>query len=185
MVEIQRKTDEVEVYVKLEPDEDFVEVETGIGFLDHMLKTLAIHGNLGIVVKARGDLEVDEHHTIEDVAIALGKALKEVVKKRKIRRFGSAIVPMDDSVALCGIDVSGRGYFLVEGEFEDSGIKGENVIHFFDTICRNSGINAYMQVRGANSHHKIESAFKAFAISLRQALEDDDKVRSAKGTLDI
>ncbi len=184
MVKVERRTKEVEVIVKLNPDGGKIEIDTGIGFLDHMLTTFAFHAGVGLELKAKGDLHVDEHHTTEDVAITLGKAFRKAVEGRKISRFGSAIVPMDESVAICGIDVSGRGYFVLEGEFGDAGIKGENAVHFLDTFCRNSGVNVYLQVKGKNAHHKMESAFKALALALRDALMESEDVRSTKGKLD-
>lgn len=184
MVRIERKTNEVEVTVKLSLKGGEIKIDTGIGFLDHMLTSLAFHSGIGLEIKAKGDLQVDEHHTVEDVAIALGRAFRKAIEGKKIARFGSAIVPMDESVSICGIDISGRGYFVLEGEFGDVGIKGENVVHFLDTLCRNSGINVYIQVKGSNAHHRIESAFKALALSLRQALEDVGDVRSTKGKID-
>ncbi|WP_456478480.1 imidazoleglycerol-phosphate dehydratase HisB [Geoglobus ahangari] len=184
MVRVERKTKEVEVVVKLSLEGGEIAIDTGIGFLDHMLTSLAFHSGIGLEVKARGDLHVDEHHTVEDVAIALGRAFRKAIEGKKISRFGSAIVPMDESVAMCGVDVSGRGYFVLEGEFGDAGIRGENVFHFLDTFCRNSGVNVYLQVKGRNEHHKIESAFKALALALRHALREAEDVRSTKGTLD-
>jgi len=180
-----RKTKEVSVEVEVDLTGGEIEVDTGIGFLDHMLETFAIHSGIGLKVKAVGDLNVDEHHTVEDVAIALGRALKDAVDKRGINRFGDAIVPMDESVAICGVDVSGRGVFNFEGEFGDTTVRGENIVHFFDSFCRNSGINVYLSVKGFNSHHKIEASFKALAKALREALQKTgDDVRSAKGLLE-
>ncbi len=182
---VHRKTKEVsvEVYVNFEGGE--CSVSTGIPFLDHMLETFAKHSAIGLKIVAKGDLEVDEHHTIEDVAITLGRAIKEALgSKEGLKRFGYAIVPMDESVAICGVDLSGRGIFNFFGEFGDAGIKGENAYHFFDTLCRNSGINAFLEVRGMNAHHKIEASFKAFALSLRMAVEKGEGVRSTKGLLD-
>ncbi|MBE8539728.1 imidazoleglycerol-phosphate dehydratase HisB [Geoglobus acetivorans] len=184
MVRVERKTKEVEVVVKLSLGGGEIAIDTGIGFLDHMLTSFAFHSGIGLEVKARGDLHVDEHHTVEDVAITLGRAFRKVIEGRGLYRFGSAIVPMDESVAICGVDVSGRGYFVLEGEFGDAGIKGENAVHFLDTFCRNSGINVYLQVKGRNEHHKMESAFKALALALRQALKEAEDVRSTKGSLD-
>jgi len=184
-----RKTRETEVsvYVCLDSEEVSAEVDTGIPFLDHMLESFARHSGIALRVKAKGDLEVDEHHTIEDVAISLGKAIANALgEKRGIRRFGDAVVPMDDAVAICGIDISGRGYFNFSGDTGDvKGMKGENFEHFFDSLCRNSGINVYLEVKGKNSHHKMEAAFKAFAISFREAVEVAGKeVPSTKGKLD-
>jgi len=180
-----RKTKEVSVEVEVNIGERKIEIDTGIGFLDHMLETFAIHSGIGLKIKAKGDLNVDEHHTIEDVAIALGRAFNEAIEKRGINRFGDAIIPMDESVAICGVDLSGRGVFTFEGEFGDTTVKGENIIHFFDSFCRNSGVNVYLNVKGYNSHHKIEASFKALAKALREALQKTgDDVRSAKGLLE-
>ncbi len=179
-----RKTKEVSVEVLVDLKGKEVEIDTGIGFLNHMLETFAIHSGIGLKVKAKGDLDVDEHHTIEDVAIALGRAFSDAMEKREIKRFGDAIIPMDESVAICGVDLSGRGIFNFEGEFGDTTVKGENIIHFLDTFCRNSGINVYLSVKGFNSHHKIEASFKALAKAIREALQKTEGIRSAKGLLD-
>ncbi len=184
-----RKTRETDVTVRIciNPDSPEISISTGIPFLDHMLESFAKHANLALEIRAKGDLEVDEHHTIEDVAIVLGRAIKEALGDKKgIRRFGSAIVPMDDAVAICGIDVSGRGYFNFSGVTGDvKGVKAENFEHFFDSLCRNSGINMYLEVKGRNSHHIMEASFKAFSIAFREAVElTGSSIPSTKGSLD-
>ncbi len=173
----RRKTKEVDIYVELDLDSNGYKVETDLPFFKHMLETFARHSKVKLYVRAFGD---DEHHTIEDTAIALGSAIKRALgDKRGIVRFGYAIVPMDDSLAICAIDVSGRGYFVIDGEVE------ENYVHFFDTLCRNSGLNVHLSVKGFNTHHKIESCFKAFAIAFKQAKEVEGKeTLSTKGLLD-
>lgn len=184
---VERRTKEVEVKVKIDFEDKEYSVDTGIPFFDHMLESFAKHAGVGLVVKAKGDLEVDEHHTVEDVAIAMGVAIKKSLGDKKgIRRFGDAIVPMDDSVAICGIDVSGRGFFNFDGDMRDArSLSAENFIHFFDTLCRNAGLNVYMNVKGQNAHHMMESAFKAFALALEEAVKIvDGEVRSTKGILD-
>jgi len=179
MKKVSRKTKETEVSAVFASEK--LEIGTGIPFFDHMLETIATHSGFNIEVRASG---FDEHHVIEDVAICLGKSISEFEKKG-IERFGSAIVPMDDAVAICGLDFSGRGVFVFEGELKDGGIKAEDFLHFFDTLCRNSGLNVYLAVKGKNSHHMIECAFKAFALALRQALSKTGRdFRSAKGVLD-
>ena len=179
MKKFSRKTEETEVTVIFGADK--TEVDTSIAFLDHMLKTLAKHSGYGIVVKAKGD---NEHHVIEDVAICFGNAIREVGKKG-IERFGDAIVPMDDAVAICGLDFSGRGVFVFDGEIRNGEMKGEDFLHFLDALCRNAGLNVYLRVKGSNSHHMMEAAFKALAISLRKALKKSgEDYRSAKGVLD-
>jgi imidazoleglycerol-phosphate dehydratase len=182
MKKFSRKTAETDVTAIF--DADKTDISTGIGFFDHMLKTLAIHSGFNLIIRAEGD---DTHHIIEDVAICLGRAISEV-KKEGIRRYGHAIVPMDDSVAICGLDFSGRGAFIFDGELTGySEMTAENFLHFFDTLCRNSGLNVYLRVKGTNSHHMIEASFKAFAISLSEALlpeKNKKSYRSAKGVLD-
>ncbi len=174
---VRRKTREVDIYVEIDLDRKGYSIETDIPFFKHMLETFAKHSCISLKLRAYGD---DKHHTIEDTAIALGKAIaKALGEKRGIRRFGQAIVPMDDALAICGLDLSGRGYFVIEGEID------ENYIHFFDTLCRNSGMNAHLIVKGQNMHHKIEACFKAFALSFKSAREIvDEDVVSTKGTLD-
>ena len=185
---VERKTREVDVRVELNLDGGEYEVETPVPFFTHMLETFARHSGVGLKLKASGDLEVDEHHTIEDVAIALGKAIKDALgDKTGIARFGDAVVPMDESVAICGIDVSGRGYLNFDSVLDGDvgGISAENFIHFFDTLCRNAGINAYVSVKGSNLHHMVEVCFKAFAIAMKKAIAvEGEGVRSTKGVLD-
>jgi len=174
---VRRKTKEVDIYVEIDLDSKGYSIETDIPFFKHMLETFAKHSSVDLKLRAYGD---DEHHTIEDTAIALGKAIaKALSDKRGVRRFGHAIVPMDDALAVCGLDLSGRGYFVIEGEID------ENYIHFFDTLCRNSGMNAHLIVKGVNTHHKIESCFKAFALAFKSAIEVvDSDIVSTKGVLD-
>jgi imidazoleglycerol-phosphate dehydratase len=185
---VERKTREVDIRIELNLDVREYEIETPIPFFTHMLETFARHSEIGLNVKAAGDVEVDEHHTIEDVAISLGKAIRDALgDKAGIARFGDAIVPMDESVAICGIDISGRGYLNFDGllEGEVGGVSAENFIHFFDTLCRNAGINAYISVKGSNLHHIVEVCFKAFAMALKKAITLEGKdVKSTKGTLD-
>jgi len=178
MKKFSRKTEETEVEVEFS---DEAKVETGITFFDHMLKTFCKHSGLNLKVSASGDLQ---HHVIEDVAIAIGRLISEI-DKRGIGRFGDAIVPMDDSVAVCGLDFSGRGVLVVEGSFGDCEIREEDFVHFLDTLCRNAGLNVYLSVKGKNPHHKMEAAVKAIALSLRKALERvGGDYRSVKGVLD-
>lgn len=179
MKKFSRKTEETDVVAVFGTEK--TEVDTSIPFLDHMLKTLAKHSGYGIAVKARGD---NEHHIIEDVAICLGRAIGEINKKG-IERFGDAIVPMDDAVAICGLDFSGRGVLVLEGEIRDGEMRAEDFTHFLDTLCRNAGMNVYLKVSGQNSHHMMEAAFKALAISMRKAFRrSGNDYRSAKGVLD-
>lgn len=179
MKRISRKTEETEVIATFNAEK--TEIETGIYFFDHILQTIAKISGYNIEVKAKGK---DSHHLIEDVAICLGKSIAEIEKKG-IERFGFAIVPMDESVATCALDFSGRGVFVFEGEIKDSEIKAEDFLHFFDTLCRNSGLNVYIEVKGKNSHHMMEACCKSFALALKQALKrSGSDYRSAKGVLD-
>jgi len=182
----ERKTKEVEISISINLDGGDYEIDTGIPFFNHMLESFAKHAGIGLKLRAKGDIEVDEHHTIEDVAITMGEAIKKALGDKKgIVRFGDAIVPMDDAVAICGVDVSGRGYFNFEGSIKDvKGMNAENFIHFFDTLCRNAWINVYLQLRGKNAHHMMESAFKAFAVAFSEAIRvTGEDVRSTKGVL--
>ncbi len=181
---VRRKTLEVDVTVTVDLDDSFEDIDTGIPFFDHMLKTFARYARMGLRVMARGDLDVDEHHTIEDVAIAIGEAIKRALgDKSGINRFGDAIVPMDDALAMCAIDISGRGYFVFEGSIGNSGIRFENFVHFFDTLCRRGGMNVHISVRGSNSHHMMEACFKAFGLAFGKA-KSFGGVESIKGVMD-
>ena len=189
-VKVERKTKEVDIIVELDVDgTGNCEVETGIKFLDHVLITLAKHGLFDLKVKADGDLK---HHVSEDVALVLGEALRKVVAKGKgIKRFGSAYVPMDESLARATVDLGGRAYSirnlrLMQLQIED--MKTEDIEHFFDSLAQASKANLHITViYGSNEHHKIEAAVKALALALRQAVELEprigDQVPSAKGVL--
>lgn len=179
MKKVSRKTEETEVIAVF--DAEKTEINTGIYFFDHMIQTIAKISGHEIEVKAKGK---DEHHVIEDVAICLGKSIAEVEKKG-IERFGHAITPMDESIAICALDFSGRGVFVFEGEIKDCEIKAEDFLHFFDTLCRNSGLNVFLSVKGRNPHHMMEVCCKAFALALKQALKKSGSdYRSTKGVLD-
>ncbi len=173
----RRKTKEVDVYVEVDLDNEGYKIETDLPFFKHMLETFARHSSVKLILRAYGD---DEHHTIEDTAIALGKAIKRALGyKRGIKRFGYAMIPMDDALAMCALDVSGRGYFVLDGNLH------ENYTHFFDTLCRNSGMNVHIVVKGFNSHHTVEACFKAFAIAFKEAVKIvGGEVASTKGVLD-
>ncbi len=189
-VKVERKTDEVTIVVELNVDgKGEAKVETGIKFLNHLLVTLAKHGLFDLKVKAMGELK---HHVSEDVALTLGEALRKVIDKKKgIKRFGSAYVPMDDSLARAVVDLSGRAYSirnlkLIQPNIED--LKTEDIEHFFDSFAQASKSNLHLTVLyGSNDHHKIEAAVKALALALRQAVVSEprigDQVPSAKGVL--
>jgi imidazoleglycerol-phosphate dehydratase len=187
---VTRKTKEVDITLELDVDgTGNATVETGIKFLDHMLLTLAKHSLFDMKVKADGDLV---HHTSEDVGLVLGEALQKVVAEGKgIKRFGSAYVPMDESLARATVDLGGRPYSirnlrLMQSEVED--MKTEDIEHFFDSLAQASKANIHITViYGSNEHHKIEAAVKALALALRQALTAEprigDQIPSAKGVL--
>ncbi|HID42574.1 MAG TPA: imidazoleglycerol-phosphate dehydratase HisB [Archaeoglobaceae archaeon] len=182
-----RKTDEVEVNVELNLDLPGYEVDTGIPFFNHMLESFSKHSGIGLRLHARGDLEVDEHHTVEDTAITFGEAIRRALGDKKgIRRFGDAIIPMDESVAICAVDISGRGVFNFDGKLKGMiDFKAENFYHFFDTLCRNSGLNVYLSLKGKNPHHMMEAGFKAFGVALGKAIKIvNEEIKSTKGILD-
>ena len=187
---VERKTTEVDIIVELNVDgKGKGNAETGINFLNHLLITLAKHGLFDLTVKATGELK---HHVSEDVALTLGEALRRAIGKKKgIRRFGSAYVPMDESLARATVDLGGRAYSLLDlklsqPQIED--LKTEDIEHFFHSFAQASKSNLHLTVLyGSNDHHKIEAALKALALALRQAVTLEprirDKVPSAKGVL--
>ncbi len=186
-----RRTKETEIDVRLDLDGDCdITVDTGIPFFDHMLRSFATHGIFDLTVKASGDLEVDDHHTIEDVGICLGEALgKSLGDRKKIRRFGSAMIPMDESVATCAIDIGGRGYLVFDAKFTSEKVGGMStqlVEHFLHSLVNKAGINLNIKVEGRNDHHMIEAVFKALGVSLDEATRIDERrksVPSTKGSL--
>jgi len=189
--EISRETKETKISLKLSLDGGESSASTGVGFLDHMLDLLARHGRLGLEVKAEGDLETGAHHTTEDVGIVLGQAIDEALGDRAgIRRYGSAVIPMDEALAECAIDVSGRPFTLFDADLPDVSIAGfdaELAEEFFRAVANNAKMTLHVHVHyGENAHHMIEAAFKAFARALREALSvdpDEKGVPSTKGTL--
>ncbi len=189
---IERTTTETDVRLKLALDgSGTASVQTGIGFLDHMLELLARHGRMDLVVEARGDLQTGSHHTTEDVGICLGQALdRALADRRSITRYGDATVPMDEALAVCAIDISGRPYCGMDAAIPHSAIAGfetELVEEFFRAVANNAKVTLHLRVlRGSNAHHQIEACFKAFARALRQAVALDDSeqgVPSTKGIL--
>jgi imidazoleglycerol-phosphate dehydratase len=187
----QRQTKETEISLELDLDGGEASVSTGVGFLDHMLELLARHGRLGLRVQASGDLETGAHHTTEDVGIVLGQALDEALGDRAgIRRYGSALVPMDESLGECAIDISGRPYCAFDADLPVTTIAGfdsDLAEEFFRAVANSAKLTLHVWVRsGTNAHHMIEAAFKAFARALREAVEIDpgeSGVPSTKGTL--
>ena len=192
IAKITRTTGETDITVKLCLDgSGQADIQTGIGFFDHMLNSFARHGMFDLTVRVKGDLEVDCHHTIEDTGIVLGQAIKEAAGDKKgIRRFGNFILPMDETLILCALDLSGRPYFKEDlvfsvakvGEFDT-----EMVHEFFYAVSYSAGMNLHLkQLEGGNNHHMIEAAFKAFAKALDEATGFDNRITdvlSTKGTL--
>jgi imidazoleglycerol-phosphate dehydratase len=189
--EKQRSTAETRIELSLDLDGGESSAATGVGFLDHMLDLLARHGGLGLRVEASGDLETGAHHTVEDVGIVLGQALDDALGDRaRIRRYGSALVPMDESLAECAIDISGRPLCVFVADLPATSIAGfdtELAEEFFRAVANASKMTLHLSVRyGTNAHHMIEACFKAFARALRVAVAidpDETGVPSTKGTL--
>lgn len=190
---LQRTTNETDIHLHLNLDgTGQARIETGVGFFDHMLHHVAVHGLLDIEVKAVGDLHIDSHHTIEDVAICLGQALHEALGDRKgIVRMGSAIVPMDEALAQVVVDLSGRAYAVIQADFTTPTIgqmPTSLVAHVLETIATAGRINLHAQVfYGRDDHHKAEALFKALGRALRMAVELDPRrvgvIPSTKGRL--
>lgn len=187
-----RKTKETDISLHLNLDgTGSSSIHTGIGFFDHMLDGFARHGLFDLKVNVAGDLAVDCHHTIEDTGIVLGNAIKEAVGDKKgIRRYGSCILPMDETLVLCAVDLSGRPYLVFDGEFTTDRVgymDTEMVKEFFYAISYTAGMNLHIRVlSGGNNHHMIEAMFKAFAKSLDQATVIDPRITdilSTKGSL--
>jgi len=190
--EVRRTTGETDITVRLDLDgAGAAKVDTGIGFFDHMLTLFAHHGRFDLEVTAQGDLEVDAHHTVEDVSLALGQALREALgDKRGVRRYGSTVLPMDEALTMVALDLSGRPFYADDlrlsgvriGEFD-----GELASHFFQSLAFQAGITLHVRLlAGSNAHHIVEAVFKAVARALAQACEihgRGDAVPSTKGSL--
>ncbi len=189
---INRKTKETDISLELNIDgKGDYNIKTGVGFLDHMLESFARHGLFDLDVKCEGDLIVDCHHTIEDIGIVLGQAIKNAIgDKKQIVRYGSTILPMDESLVLVSIDLSGRPYLVFDYEFDVERVgyfDTEMVREFFYAISYSAGMNLHIKVlEGGNAHHVIEAIFKAFAKSLDYATIKDPRIAdilSTKGNL--
>lgn len=189
---VERNTNETQIRLQFSVDgTGNASTDTGIGFFDHMLEGFARHGLFDLDVKVKGDLLVDCHHTIEDTGIALGIAIRKAIGDKKgIRRYGSCILPMDDALVLCAVDLSGRPFFAFDVNFSSEKIgymDTEMVKEFFYAISYTAGINLHIrQLAGSNNHHLAEAIFKAFAKALDQATVQDPRITdvlSTKGTL--
>lgn len=186
---ITRKTKETDITVLLKIDGGEVKINTGIGFLDHMLTALGVHGGFGLTLEAKGDLYVDGHHTAEDVGIVLGKAFCEALgDKGGIVRYGSAFIPMDEALGFCAVDISGRPFLVFNAEFVNEKI-GELdtclIEEFMRAFAFNAGITLHLRCEyGKNDHHKAEALFKALAYALKTAVNPNSgEIVSTKGVL--
>ena len=190
--EVHRVTSETDIAVTFTLDgTGAAEVSTGIGFLDHMLELFAHHGGFDLVVAARGDLDVDAHHTVEDIGLALGQALKEALgDKRGIRRYGSFLLPMDEALAMVVLDLSGRPCFV--HDLQLAGVRigafdGDLTAHFWRSLSTQAGMTLHVRLlAGSDAHHIVEAVFKGVARALAEACERHgrgDAVPSTKGTL--
>lgn len=189
---LHRNTKETQIELELNLDsQKESDIDTGIGFFDHMLSSCAKHSFTQLKVKVKGDLHVDSHHTIEDTGIVLGQAIKNAIGDKKgIKRYGSGILPMDDALVLCSLDLSGRPFLVYDvpltverlGELDTEMIK-----EFFYAVSYGAGMNLHIKLlHGENNHHIIEGVFKAFAKALDQAIQYDDRIQdvlSTKGTI--
>jgi imidazoleglycerol-phosphate dehydratase len=186
---IQRKTSETEIYLELDVDGvGQYQIETGIQFLNHMLESFSRHSLFDLKVEAKGDLEIDDHHTVEDVGIVLGEALKEALGDKKgIRRMAHSLVPMDESLAMVAVDLSGRSYTVLDLSFHQDKVgdlSTENVGHFLESLAQASGMNLHTRCEGENDHHQVEAIFKALARALHDATRViHDRVPSTKGVI--
>lgn len=189
---INRKTKETDIALSLNIDGAGVsDVHTGIGFFDHMLEGFSKHGFFDLKLKVKGDLEVDGHHTVEDTGIVLGMAIREAIgDKAGIKRYGSFILPMDDALCLCAVDLCGRPYFAFDCAFNVERVGAldtELVKEFFYAVSYGAGMNLHIKMlSGTNAHHMIEAMFKAFGKALDEATSYDERIRgvlSTKGAL--
>ncbi|MDD6293576.1 MAG: imidazoleglycerol-phosphate dehydratase HisB [Lachnospiraceae bacterium] len=189
---VKRETNETDISMDFTIDgSGKAEISTGIGFFDHMLNSFTRHGLFDMKLSVKGDLYVDTHHSIEDTGIVLGQAIKEAIgDKKSIKRYGSVILPMDEALVLCSLDLSGRPYLVCDAEFTTDRVgyfDTEMVKEFFYAISYSAGMNLHIKVlSGSNNHHIIEGIFKAFAKALDEATITDPRIKdimSTKGSL--
>lgn len=188
---IERTTKETNISLELNLDgKGNSEINTGVGFFDHMLTLFAFHGKIDLNIKAKGDLEVCDHHTVEDIGITLGEAFKEAIgDKNGINRYGTFYIPMDETLALVSIDISNRPYLVFDCDFKREKVgemSTEMVVEFFRAFSFNAGVTLHLKVLyGVNDHHKIEALFKAFGRAVREAkfINPENGLPSTKGKL--
>lgn len=191
-VKMKRETKEtnIELTLALEGKGTYA-IDTGVGFFNHMLTAFSVHSGFDLAISCQGDLEVDCHHTIEDIGIVLGKAFEEALAdKRGIRRYGNFTIPMDESLAMCTVDISGRPYLVFNGEFRQERLGNMDsamVEEFFRAFAMNAQITLHINLLyGKNDHHKAEAIFKAFAHAMKEAVKrdgGDSGILSSKGSL--
>jgi imidazoleglycerol-phosphate dehydratase len=189
IAKIKRKTSETDIKIKLDLDGDGnYHINTGVHFFNHMLESLSKHSLFDLNIVTIGDIEIDDHHTIEDTGLLLGECfLKAIGNKKGIKRMAHAIVPMDDSLSTVAIDISGRSYCSLDISFNSykiGDLTSELIPHFFESFANTAKININGKVEGLNDHHKVESLFKAFAKALKEAVTiEHDKIPSTKGII--
>ena len=186
---LSRKTSETDIEIILDLDgQGNYNIQTGVEFFDHMLESFARHGFFDLEVKAKGDVSVDDHHTVEDVGILLGEVFNQAVGDKKgIKRISHSLVPMDEALAMVAVDISGRNYCIMDMKFTQQKVgelSTENVEHFLESFASSARININAKVEGENDHHQIEALFKALARALKDALQvEHDQIPSTKGIL--
>lgn len=188
---LRRKTGETDIEIKINIDGTGIsDISSGIGFFDHMLTLFARHGNFDLIVKAQGDLDVDCHHTVEDVGIVLGQIFKEALgDKTSIKRYGTVYIPMDEALAFVTLDISNRAFLVFEANLSNlkvGDMDAEMVEEFFRAFAVNAGITLHAKVLyGSNTHHKIEALFKAFSRALKEASAIDSTITGVMSTKGI
>jgi|SRR5659263_66014 imidazoleglycerol-phosphate dehydratase len=188
---LRRKTGETDIEIKINIDGTGIsDISSGIGFFDHMLTLFARHGNFDLIVKAQGDLDVDCHHTVEDVGIVLGQIFKEALgDKTSIKRYGTVYIPMDEALAFVTLDISNRAFLVFEADLSNlkvGDMDAEMVEEFFRAFAVNAGITLHAKVLyGSNTHHKIEALFKAFSRALKEASAIDSTITGVMSTKGI
>ncbi|MGO2629222.1 MAG: imidazoleglycerol-phosphate dehydratase HisB [Enterococcus italicus] len=185
---IERTTSETTIQLAINLDaQEPVEISTGVGFFDHMLTLFARHGRLSLIVNAKGDLDVDSHHTVEDVGIALGTAIREALgEKAGINRYGTSFVPMDETLGMASLDLSGRSYLVFDATFDNPKLglfDTELAEEFFQALAFNVQMNLHLKIiHGKNTHHKIESLFKATGRAFREAITLNPEIKGVNST---
>lgn len=189
--QIIRDTRETQIDLSLNLDgTGITKITTPVGFFNHMLELFSFHSNIDLSLKATGDIEVCDHHIVEDIGIALGKAIKEALNdKRGIKRYGTMFIPMDETLAMVSLDISGREFLHFDAQFKRESIGNfstEMVVEFFRAVANNCGLTLHIRILyGENDHHKIEAIFKAFGRAVKEAIfVEGDKVSSSKGVLE-